>query len=132
MGGRGIRLFLISVSVLSRIWNYFISGYEGICLSDTYITNIMDHIFNIENDNIYNLQEKLLFYSNYCNVSFLIVHIEKENFIKKINNSIFDIIVIDEKVVFYDKKYINTEKVLVNKQMNSSTIFNKIYKLLLA
>lgn len=50
-------------------------GYSGICISENYKTDILIRVINLLDFESYDITEKLHFYSHYCNVDYVIVHI---------------------------------------------------------
>lgn len=120
------------ILVIKKIMKQFSEhGYESICLTDDSVSDVSELIFNIEEGKKLSFYEKIAFYSNYCNVDFLMIYIEINYMMKNWKENMFDILLLDDKLNDYigeKGKYI--EKIYMKNFENEVLIFKELYNLL--
>jgi hypothetical protein len=118
---------------IKNILAYFYKeGYNGICLSDQFKTNIIDHIFAIKSLDL-EINDILNYYGNMCNTDFIIMDINMKSLYKKRDIKDIDIILYCSKLDKMQlKKYSKIKKVQVSNFNDSETVFNDVYKLLIS
>lgn len=122
------KINLLVEKLLSRFENY---GYSGICLSEKYKTDISKKIINLLDFNSYNVSEKFRFYSHYCNVDYVIVHMKNTNCLKNLRWREIDVVITD---LEYKKYVCNKRKEFITFPigMDFDRLFSELCEYLLS
>jgi len=117
---------LLVQRLLSRFEDY---GYSGICLSEKFETDIVMKVINLLEFNSYNVVEKIHFYSHYCDVDYVIVHMGDDNWLKSLKSIDIDVVIINQE---YNKHVLKRRTKYINfhEHKDIDVLFSELYNYL--
>ena len=117
--------FNVTLFIQNLLVEFFKKDYNGICLSEHSITNLLQKTLNLT-DFLYTPMEKFKFYTHYCNVDYVVVEGSQIFLFENFEIKDFDMILHHSKLNNF-KEIEEIPAIAFSESKDLTEIFNQVY-----